>query len=393
MTRLPNWSPYAAAVLAFAAGMWQKWPCHSAGWPYDRELIFGRLCYSDFPVLYEGRGLAQGHFPYSTERSFEYPVLTGYLADITARLSGTPAAYYLLNAFVMLACTLVTVWATVRLTGRTGAGLIVGLSPVLAVTGTINWDMLPVMFTMLALLLFKRDQQWLAGVAIGLGTAAKLYPALLLLAFLVASRRRGSSRLGPPPAAGERKAHWPPLALASRPVIAAGLTWVVVNLPVVVLFPDGWLEFFRLNQSRPADFGSVYYALELLGIKTPSLNVLAMVALGLCVLAILLWAPRDPVVLSFLLVAAFLVTNKVYSPQYVLWLLPLAVAAGAPLLSLVLWQAGELAYWWSVWKHLHGSITYDGYAFFVFARVAVTLVLCASVVIAFRHERVLARSS
>ncbi len=350
--RLPRWSPYAAAVLTFAVGMWQKWPCHSAGWPYDRALIFGRMCYSDFPVLYEGRGLAEGNFPYATERSFEYPVLTGYLADITARLSDTAATYYLLNTLVMLACTMVTIWATVRLTGRTAAGLIVGLSPVLAVTGTINWDMLPVMFTMLALMFFKRDQQWLAGVAIGLGTAAKLYPALLLLAFM-----------------------------ALRPVLSAALTWLVVNLPVIVLYPDGWLEFFRLNQSRPADFGSVYYALQLVGVETPALNVVAMVALGLCVLAIMLWAPRDPVVLSFLLVTAFLVTNKVYSPQYVLWLLPMAVAAGAPLLILALWQLAEVGYWWSVWKHLIGSISYEGYAFFVFARVAAVAILTVSVLL------------
>ena len=36
-------------------------------------------------------------------------------------------------------------------------------------------------------------------------------------------------------------------------------------------------------------------------------------------------APRRPRfgAMAFLVIAAFLLTNKVYSPQYVLWLLPL----------------------------------------------------------------------
>ena len=117
-----RWLPYAAVPVTFAIGLAQKWPCHSAGWPYDRALIFGRSCYSDLPVLYDGRGLAEGHFPYATARSFEYPVITGYLADITARLASSAQSFFLLNLVVLLACTLVTVWATIKLTGRPGPG-------------------------------------------------------------------------------------------------------------------------------------------------------------------------------------------------------------------------------------------------------------------------------
>jgi len=360
--RYRPWWPYPAAVLAFVAGWWQKWPCHAAGWPYRPELIFGRSCYSDLPVLYVGRDLAGGQFPYATERSFEYPVITGYLAAATARAVSTPAGYFLLNSLILLVCTLVTVWATIRLTGRVEAGLIVALSPVLAVTGTINWDMVPVMGVSLALLAWTRERPELAGLAVGLGAAAKFYPALLLFALLLSGRWRHFL-----------KALW-----------AATAAWLAVNLPVLLFYPDGWLEFFRLNRSRPADFGSVYYGLELLGIRVPWLNLLAILLFGACLAAIARFAPRDVTVLAFLTVAAFLLTNKVYSPQYALWLLPLAVAAGAPLLNLMVWQLAELAYWWAVWRHLAGTISPAGYAAFIGLRVVAAVLL--SVVLLTRHD-------
>ena len=54
--------------------------------------------------------------------------------------------------------------------------------------------------------------------------------------------------------------------------------------------------------------------------------------------------PRVPQ-LAFLLVAAFLLLNKVWSPQYSLWLLPLAVLARPRWRSLLLWQATEALVW------------------------------------------------
>ncbi len=375
-----RWLPYAAVPVTFAAGLWQKWPCHSAGWPYDPALIFGRLCYSDLPVLYADRGLAEGHFPYATERSFEYPVILGYLADLTARPISTGSAFFLLNLLILLACTLVTVWATVRLTGRDWAGLLVAASPALALTGTINWDMVPVMFVSLAMLAWARRRPALAGLAIGLGTATKLYPALLLFAlFVITLRSRpagaGARWLGRGGAAsGVAVGRWVALARAAGVAVVA---WAVVNLPVMVLYPQGWAVFWELNSQRQADFGSLFYALDLVGLAPPAaLNTVSIVLFGLCLAAVAAFAPPRLETVTLLTVAAFLITNKVYSPQYVLWLLPLAVAAGVPLLMLAAWQSAEVAYWWAVWHHLDTTIANDAYAGLVFVRVAGQLVLC-----------------
>ena len=43
--------------------------------------------------------------------------------------------------------------------------------------------------------------------------------------------------------------------------------------------------------------------------------------------------------LGFLLVVGFLLVNKVYSPQYALWLLPLAVMARPRVRDQLIWQA------------------------------------------------------
>jgi uncharacterized membrane protein len=62
---------------------------------------------------------------------------------------------------------------------------------------------------------------------------------------------------------------------------------------------------------------------------------------------LVLAAPVRPRVaqVAFLLVAGFLLLNKVWSPQHSLWLLPLAVLARPGWRSLLAWQATEALLW------------------------------------------------
>jgi uncharacterized membrane protein len=80
------------------------------------------------------------------------------------------------------------------------------------------------------------------------------------------------------------------------------------------------------------------------------LNLVVAVVLVLLVAGVgwlTLAAPVRPRVaqIAFLLVAGFLLLNKVWSPQYSLWLLPLAVLARPKGRSLLLWQASEALLW------------------------------------------------
>jgi hypothetical protein len=103
-----------------------------------------------------------------------------------------------------------------------------------------------------------------------------------------------------------------------------------VNLPFAIASPSSWFEFFRFNSARLADFDSLWYiACHRLNTCFDVGTINADSALLFVVAFIVVWAikaRRDPGfsrwTLGMPLVILFLLTNKVYSPQYGLWLLP-----------------------------------------------------------------------
>jgi len=143
---------------------------------------------------------------------------------------------------------------------------------------------------------------------------------------------------------------------------AAAAAWAVVNLPIALLFPRGWAEFFRLNSERGADPDSVYNVISsftgwtgfdgpLAPVESPSVlnaaSLLAFVAVCGGIAYVALTAQRRPRVaqLCFLLVAGFLLTNKVWSPRYSLWLVPLAVLARPHRRILLAWMTIDALVW------------------------------------------------
>jgi uncharacterized membrane protein len=126
-------------------------------------------------------------------------------------------------------------------------------------------------------------------------------------------------------------------------------------------------RFFELNQTRGADWDSLYLQVQhfrtdkgaFKGIRNwfadlvtdrgsvqTKLNtwVAVLVLLVMAGIGVLAWkAPRRPRVpqLLFLTLAGFLLANKVDSPQYVLWLVPLAVLARPRWRPFLAWQAAE----------------------------------------------------
>ena len=136
-----------------------------------------------------------------------------------------------------------------------------------------------------------------------------------------------------------------------------------MNLPVAIIASTGWERFYRLSETRTADWGSIWYYFEtehwpfLDTLRIGTLNVLALavfVAACLVIALIILAAPRRPRLpqVFFLTLAAFLLTNKVWSPQYVIWLVPLVVLARPRLWSYLLWQAAEVGYFFAIWAYL-----------------------------------------
>jgi hypothetical protein len=159
---------------------------------------------------------------------------------------------------------------------------------------------------------------------------------------------------------------------------------------------DGWSKFYTFSQERGVDFGSFWLILAQNSddpLSTDTVNTLATLLMLVCcvgVAALVLCAPRRPrfAQLAFLVVAAFVLTNKVYSPQYVLWLVPLAALARPRWRDFLIWQACEVAYFLGIWMYLayttsgdaHKGLPTDGYHWAIGLHLLGTLYLCAMVV-------------
>lgn len=360
------WTPVRAclvlALVASAVGFALDQPCRSSGWT-NSTTIYSHACYTDLVPLYSGRGLSQGVVPYFTDdlppgvEPVEYPVVTGLAMWLTSLpvpkawdLTAQGRLYEAVNAMAVVVLLLVTVWATAATARRRPwDAALVALAPGVVLTATLNWDMWAVALTSLAVLLWSRRYPFGAGLLLGLGAAAKFYPLLLLGPLFVLCLRAGRLR-----AFG---------LLLSGTVVS----WAAVNLPVLLSHPDGWWRFYTLSRERGADFGSLWLVLSNSGVNLADVGrlnelaslLLALLCLGIGALALL--APRRPrfAQLAFLVLAAFVLTNKVYSPQYVLWLIPFAALARPRWRDFLLWQAAEAVYFIAVWWYILGFTNPD----------------------------------
>jgi uncharacterized membrane protein len=389
------WTPVRVIVLVaiglFALGMVQKLPCYDWAWFRGAGSQYTHACYSDIPHLYIGRGFADDLVPYFDRLSgdmeyLEYPVLTGVFMEVASWM--TPGGgsmqyreqvYWMVNAGMLMVCAVVMTVCVARThRRRPWDALLVALAPALGLTATINWDLLAVALTAAAMLMWSRGRSLAFGVFIGLATAAKLYPVLLLGALLVLCWRAG---------------RWREYTIA---VLGAVGAWLVVNLPVMLLAPEGWKKFYTFSQERQIDYGSFWLIITQrtgrpIDIDTVNTSAtLLMILLCEGVAALALMAPRRPrfAQLAFLVVAAFIVTNKVYSPQYVLWLIPLAALARPRWRDFLIWQGGEVMYFLGIWMYLayitsgdkHQGLPPEGYQLAIAMHLLATLYLCVVVV-------------
>jgi uncharacterized membrane protein len=279
-----------------------------------------QLCYSDVQYLYTAEELDRGRIPYvdncSSDKAVcdEYPVVTMFVMKLAATVEHTPDGFWFLAVGLLALAALGTLVLLYRMIGA--RALLFALSPALFLYAFMSWDLLAVILVAAALFAFLKDRPVLCGVLLGLGAATKLYPALVLIPFAaeLIHRRR-------------------PKAVRDM-IVAAGASFAIVNAPFATSHFHSWFTFFRFNSGRPADYDSLWYvACRAFHHQTTcpwsssAINVSSLVLFGLGVA--LVWSARvrrDPgfdrthLVLPVLII--FLLTNKVYSPQFSLWLVP-----------------------------------------------------------------------
>jgi uncharacterized membrane protein len=376
-------------------------------WQAGRQYV--SMCYTDIVTLYSDHRLAGGDLPYRAHwgvdpseaanqgsstvvapHYMDYPVVTGFFMWEMARVAKqyemvsasagwlptglVEVVFFDITAALLASAWLIVVWTVRRQRSvRPWDAALVALSPLALLHVFTGMDSLAVAAAAGGMYALARGRSAAAGMLIGLATATKLYASLLLIPVLLVGWRRGRdarrSGMAPGPMtdpaySGDSTgdAGLADRRVAARTWWAAVLTWAVLNLPVAVVFTPGWLEFFRVGIKGGPEPDSIYYVLSyftgwtgfdgsLPPGQTPwvlNLVVLGLVVLAVAGLAVLAYvAPRPPRLASlcFLLVAAVLLVNKSWSPQFSLWLVPLAVLALPRWRLLLAWMTVDALVW------------------------------------------------
>ncbi|GAA2213012.1 glycosyltransferase 87 family protein [Nonomuraea monospora] len=338
------------ATLAYVVRL----PCRTGGWN-DQVTTYTNFCYSDIYPLYFDRALATQN-PYFADVPFdkqvEYPVVLGEVMQLFSWIAralepdhvAQAVRFYDLTVILLGACLVAGVLLMAAVAGPTRRwdALWYAISPAVVLAAYINWDLVAGALSMGMLLAWKRQRQVAAGVLLGLAIATKFYPLMFVGALFLLTWRTG---------------RWRPFLVTMGSALGA---WLVVNVPFMVLAWEGWRRFYVFSQDRGVDWGSPWLFFQNKGwpvlgeadVSTLGMVSLAVMCVGIAVLT--LAAPRRPRLaqICFLALAAFMMTNKVWSPQFVLWLVPFAVLARPNWKPLVLWQLAEVWYFVAIWLYL-----------------------------------------
>ena len=281
----------------------------------------------------------------------EYPPIIGlgnWLISFITPQQDSHRWFFDINAFVIIILFLISALIVRKI--KPEFSYLYPLAPAVAASLFINWDLWATVTALAAIYLFDKKKYEASSIWLGISIATKFFPIVFLLPIAIIFYKQRSL-----------KDFY--LYLFKSILIAAAF-----NLPLAVIYFDGWWRFFRLNLNRADDFGSIWYAANLLGFKLPAINYLYTIITILLFIALgffLIKLPMTPKLaqVAFFAVVVFTTTSKVYSPQYVLWLTPLAVIAltkSTQQITFWFWQATEIIYHLAIWQYLAG---YSGATF------------------------------
>ena len=339
--------------------------CRLNDWASPDNYI--HACYTDIPALFSERGLNTHTFPYlSATNSIEYPPIIGlgnWLISFITPAENSHRWFFdiniLLITLLFFGCALIVRKMQPQLT------YLFIFAPAVIASLFINWDIWAVVTALVAIYYFDQKKFEPSAIWLGVSIAIKFYPIVLLLPIAVIFYRNKKTRD------------------LLRYLFTTFMIWAAFNLPIMLTYFDGWWRFYKLNLERGADFGSIWYGLDLLNIDSPSINLIyLLLSTGLFAgftfyLIKLKKTPKLSQVALFAVVI-FTTVGKVYSPQYVLWLTPLAVIAltnSRQQISFWFWQATEIIYHLAIWQYLalitgaHFGLPPGGYVIAIALRV------------------------
>jgi uncharacterized membrane protein len=358
----------ALAIFAALLSFTKFSHCEGVNWATPDQYI--HACYSDLPSLFGERGMDDNKWPYASDtNSVEYPVLTGLVMYATSFVAHSPISYFNFNAFLLALLFIGLVFIVYRM--KPEFTYLLPVAPAMIASLYINWDLWAIATMMLAIYWFDRKQYLYSSIALAVSISTKFLPIFLLLPIIFILWRSNQIRE------------------MFKYATTTFAIWLATNLPFALTTPTGWWRFYKLNMERQADWGSLWLAFNQLGLGLANLNYLAILLLliGLTAFVIFLFEVKNTPTLAsvaFIVLAIVMVASKVYSPQYVLWLTPVAVIAltnKKDLHAFWMWQIAETMYHVAIWQHLalftgaKFGLQQGGYATITLIRIAATLYL------------------
>ncbi|GHO45482.1 hypothetical protein [Ktedonospora formicarum] len=291
----------------------------------------------------------------------EYPILTLIPFEI-AYLISTPA-YYQFAFNLLMTALAVSIYLLLLIHKSRSAsisfalflviGYILKRPPSIAVN---RFDMLPAALTFFALIFAMKSRWNWAFAMIALGTMTKFYPVILLPPFFIGQQMASRYQ-------GLKWNAWQRIL----PFVTFCATCLIITIVSLLFSVEGTLAPLNYFGARPVQIESLQASLLWLsnGLSTHHLTafrsfgstniagpheaIISLLCNGLLVVGLLatLWLQGkrrltlSQAVLLFLMVV--IITGKVFSPQYMIWLFPIAaLTIGEKPLWIVAWSAVAL---------------------------------------------------
>ena len=281
----------------------------------------------------------------------EYPALTGLIMWLLSFLvSPSQTAifdYYRITAAFQIVLLAISAYLIFKLAGKK-YGFYFILAPAVLYSLNRNWDIWAIAAMLLAIYLFEKKRFQLSAILLAVSIATKFFPIVLMLPIMIIFLRNKQ------------------IKLFIRYALTTAIAWAVINLPFVLINYEGWAYFYKFSAERGLGSASFF---EITNIILPSitfssihfyiLNTLALVAVT--TYFVRLKSVPTLAATSFFVMFGFILFNKQYSMQYVIWLSALAVLTFSYLKRehkelliyvYILWQSLELAFQYSFFQKI-----------------------------------------
>jgi hypothetical protein len=299
---------------------------------------------------------------------YEYPPFSLLIFSIPLPLP--ILSYPIKFALTMAGVAALIFWLLLKYGPRGSAATFAGYLLIGAVgTAFARFDLIPAALTLLCLVLAERKRWTLAYIALALGVLVKIYPVILLPFLFMAEQRDSQSfYFSQAPLTIRTISHELWRVLRSLPRWRVKNLLVAVGIMTVTMVFFGELNFRGAVLSSPAYIFLRPFQTESVGavilwlvsmagvpivwqVSSNSVNILSPISdvigqgsvillfLGYIFILIMSWQGKmDLVQASIAALMVVIVTGKVFSPQYLIWLIPLLAYSGA-----------SSRMWWLIW--------------------------------------------